>query len=193
MKNKISTSLLALFFGWLGAHHFYLNNEKKGYKFMVLSVLIIALIIFQYFIPINVIKVIMLILTVILLILVAFDFIYFLTISDEIFDEKHNVYSLNTYSREIQKEVDSYYLYVKKTDLEQIKYGSFPQGSYNALLQELLIIYEKMINVKPSQIILYKNNFSTLQNQINKINTSIGDPEINYFNFFYTYFPDDSF
>ncbi|WP_408612423.1 NINE protein [Chryseobacterium fluminis] len=53
MKNKLSTSLLALFFGYLGAHRFYLDQDRKGYKYLYLSISIVGLYLTRYFFNIH--------------------------------------------------------------------------------------------------------------------------------------------
>ncbi len=192
MKNKLSTALLALFFGCIGAHRFYLNQDRKGYKYLYLSISIIGLYLVSYFFDIDSKFTLILkySLITILLSIIVFDFFYYLIITDDKFDDKYNGYNGNTYFKEIQNEIDTYYRYIKNIDLIAIKNGDF-KGSYDSLIKELMDIYYKMINVPPSQIYLYRNDFHKLQDEINKINISVGDPKINYFNFFNTYLPDD--
>ncbi|MCL1655935.1 TM2 domain-containing protein [Elizabethkingia miricola] len=193
MKNKLSTALLALFFGSIGAHRFYLNQDRKGYRYLYLSISIIGLYLVRYFFykDSRIVLILNYILLVIFFSIIVFDFFYFLIITDNKFDDKYNGYNGNTYFNEIQNEIDTYYQYIKNIDLIAIKKGDFKEGSYNALIKELLDIYNKIINVSPSQIHLYRNDFHKLQDEINKINVSVGDPKINYFNFFNTYLPDD--
>ncbi len=196
LKNKLSTALLALFFGCIGAHRFYLNQDRKGYKYLYLSISIIGLYLIRYFFDIDTKFTLILnySLLAILFSIIVFDFFYFLIITDDKFDDKYNGYNGNTYFKEIQNEIDTYYRYIKNIDLIAIKNGDFKEGSYNGLIKELMDIYDKMINVPPAQIYLYRNDFHKLQDEINKINISLGDPKINYFNFFNTYLPnDDSF
>ena len=36
-KDRTTTALLALFLGWIGAHHFYLGNTGRGVIYLVFS------------------------------------------------------------------------------------------------------------------------------------------------------------
>ncbi len=184
---------MALFFGYLGAHRFYLDQDRKGYKYLYLSISIVGLYLTRYFFNIHDKFALILnySLLVILISIIVCDFFYFLIITDDRFDDKYNGYNGNTYFKEIQNEIDTYYRYIKNIDLIAIKNGDFKEGSYYGLIKELMNIYNKMIKVPPAQIYLYRNDFHKLQNEINKINISLGDPKINYFNFFNTYLPDD--
>jgi TM2 domain-containing membrane protein YozV len=193
LKNKISAALLALFFGYIGAHRFYLNQDKKGYKYLFLFTLILSFsaIIYLFNLQNSFILFINYSFITLLLLFVVFDFFSFLTISDDKFDDKYNDYNHNTYFKEIQNEIDSYYQYIKTIDLVKIKNGDYEKGAYNDLIKQLFDIYEKMTNVPVSEMKLYWNEFNKLQNEINKINISVGDPKINFFNFFTTYLPED--
>ncbi|MDQ0594616.1 TM2 domain-containing membrane protein YozV [Chryseobacterium ginsenosidimutans] len=196
LKNKISAALLALFFGYTGAHRFYLNQDKKGYKYLFSFTLIILLstVIYLFDLKNHFILFSNYLLVVLIILLVVSDFFSFLIITDEKFDDKYNGYNSNTYFKEIQDEIDSYYKYIKTIDLIKIKKGDHKKGAYNDLIKELINIYEKMITVPVSEMKLYWNEFNNLQNEINKINISVGDPKINYFTFFTTYLPEnDSF
>lgn len=185
MKNKISTALLALFLGYLGAHQFYLNRIKKGYYYFFSSVFICVLFYLKtkissldnsYFDLFT--KVL---LTFFLLILVI-DFIAFLIIDDKTFYEKYNDYASNTYFKEIQIEIDRYYEYVKATDLRYIiNTDGFVEGSYNYLLKQLIEVYTIVTNSHPDDIRLHMGKFRELEKQLNKLNEEWNNPKINYF------------
>ncbi|WP_185205831.1 TM2 domain-containing protein [Chryseobacterium sp. C3] len=196
MKNKISAALLALFFGYIGAHRFYLNQDKKGYRYLFLFSCIILFSTIIYFFNLKSYFILFsnYFLIALLVLIIVFDFFSFLIITDEKFDYAYNNYNSNTYFKEIQNEIDSYYQYIKTIDLIRIKNGDYKKGTYNDLIKELMNIYEKMVNVPVSEMKFYWTEFNKLQNEINKINISVGDPKINYFTFFTTYLPeDDSF
>lgn len=66
MKNRIATALLALFLGGIGIHRFYLNQPGKGILYLIFC---------WTFIP---------------AIVALVDFIIFITMDDETFNEKYN-------------------------------------------------------------------------------------------------------
>ena len=80
MKQKIIAALLALFLGELGIHWFYLDDQKKGKKYLIW--LIVGLLTSWAFIG--------LIPIVVLAILAIADCFKFLFMTDEEFNEKYN-------------------------------------------------------------------------------------------------------
>lgn len=80
MKNKIIAGVLALFFGGLGIHWFYLDETTKGVTYLATTIIgfILSFIIIG-FIPLIVIGLLALI-----------DALKFLLMSDEEFNAKYN-------------------------------------------------------------------------------------------------------
>lgn len=161
MKNKIVAALLALFLGGLGIHQFYLGNNKKG---------IFYLLFFWTLIPAFI---------------ALIDFIFLITMSEDSFNSKYNK-SLNANISNPQKDYNEYVRFTNEINLEDIEHGEHATSSYNDLLQKLIKDYR--ILTKEVDINKIKSNpifrdFKTKELELNKINKTIGYPEVDYFDY----------
>ncbi|MDM1548614.1 TM2 domain-containing protein [Empedobacter falsenii] len=165
MKNKIVAALLALFLGGIGVHQFYLGNNKKG---------IFYLLFFWTLIPS----------------MIAFiDFIILLTMNEELFNNKYNsnltVTQVATQPN-IQAEYNDYIRFTKEIDLDYIENNEHSAGSYNEVLKKLIKDYRYLSkeinhsNIKTDPIF---KDFKTKEYELNKINQTIGYPQVNYFDY----------
>lgn len=86
MKQKIVAALLAFFLGVFGFHWFYVNDEKKGKKYLIWCIVgLLTMFIIIGFIPLIVLGILSLV-----------DCFRFLLMSDDEFDEKYNKKSEHT-------------------------------------------------------------------------------------------------
>jgi TM2 domain-containing membrane protein YozV/RNA polymerase subunit RPABC4/transcription elongation factor Spt4 len=94
LTPKIITVLFCFFFGFLGAHKFYLGYKKEGYIIMLaplLSLLIIFLSAdgFINFVPKSLLKIIVVAMPLLIYIIVLVEFFIYLFKSDEDFEKTY--------------------------------------------------------------------------------------------------------